>query len=78
MKPFVQEVDGQHGKELQLIGMNVGQLEQTREIRLIVSRSTHQYNATGLDIMATWFTGTLAPPFDQGESIEDKFVKMFV
>lgn len=78
LKPLVQEVDGQHGPELQLVGMNVGQLEQTREIRLIVSRSTHQYNSTGLDILATWFTGTLAPPFDRGGSQDDKFVKMFV
>ncbi len=78
LKPLVRQVDGQHGPELQLVGVNIGQLERTREIRLIVSRSTHQYNSTGLDILATWFTGTLAPPFDKGESIEDKFVKMFV
>ena len=78
LKPLVEEVEGQHGPELQLVGMNVGQLKQTREIRLIVSKSTHQYNSTGMDILATWFTGTLAPPFDKGESIEDKFVKMFV
>ena len=78
LKNYVEEVDGLHGPELQLNHLNIDGLVQTKEIRLIVSRSTHPYNATGMDVLATWFPGTLSPPFDKGADLNERFVKMFV
>lgn len=80
-KELVMEVQGHHGPELVIEGASMADFEQTSELRLIVSRSNHKFNPSGLDIIATWFPGTLAPPssFMSGREdggLEERFVKL--
>lgn len=47
---------------------------RTKELRLIVSHSTHPHNMTGKDVLGTWFPGTLANP-NASTGLENAFVK---
>ena len=47
---------------------------RTKELRLIVSHSTHPHNMTGKNVIGTWFPGTLANP-NASTGLENAFVK---